>query len=781
MRTCIDRKTLRCISAETCNHHSLEGLICNQCHEPVYLRSAVTGTNTDGIESPSFQHLHPNLQCPYEIRISSNSVAVCSPTTPSKKSNDAWIQIWKKKFPSSSKIQFRDTKSTTLQENTTEHTTIIFDATQVEIYKYCAFSHQKRQLFFCVDEFGENTDSARTFFHCSDHIVRQSCHTTPVTIHCGGRDMVVRFLTETVAHSDNLFETNHIEKVQTQCQMVVNFQHPIQVLSQQGRLFVDSVHRNAFETFPSEKITVYNAIPGAGKTTSLKAAVRAWKGKKVLVIVFNKSNQDALQNELKGRTGCVVKTLDALCASSIPRKSDNNHCSADEGHESDTDTNAQTKIPKDQNPESTKKVTDSASDEQLSDESEEDCANDSEYSEPDEDNDVFDPIFSDTSFVKSHFPSWDHREKLYHAGGVGSASMIQHRLTHPRSTPTICKFHQRLSMEKLSSTSKPWQGDVNSFPIKKIIDSKSTFAARRYICDRDLKLVHTFSTFDLIICDEYQDILGSEQELRLLRQAKCPIVFIGDYNQTINNFRHVVSDTHCAKHLKCSFPVETSSHDKMEHIEWYCTFRLDPLTTAFLEDVTGVRMHSMRTAPGQIVWNTIPSAPDTLIMCRTNENVIKMAIKFQKRGIRVVAGARIAGQLKAASVFSSMRGMGGLAKKLQKDGQLQSVINMLTKQEIDIKTLALGGFLAVSTVHMLKGFEYTNCAVHNDILDHAHEETMSKSRDHSERNILLVSFSRHQQSLTIMVDILPAIPIDTASKNKKQKTIDFAKCVALED
>jgi len=215
--------------------------------------------------------------------------------------------------------------------------------------------------------------------------------------------------------------------------------------------------------------------------------------------------------------------------------------------------------------------------------------------------------------------------------------------------------------------------------------------------------------------------------------------------------------------------------EQLPTIEFYTTYRLCPLTTAFLEDFTDMKAVSARSDFATIHWQTTLIAPDTLVLCRLNENVIKTAIQYQSLGIRVLGGARVAAQLKAATSSGGVRGMGGLAQKLARNGSLSSVIKMLIEKEIDFEELARGGVLAVSTVHVLKGFETANVAVHSDILQCANVEEGSGSRDKSERNIMLVALSRYTKSLVILVDIPAPTPEPTGPAAKVQKTIGFAK------
>jgi len=284
--------------------------------------------------------------------------------------------------------------------------------------------------------------------------------------------------------------------------------------------------------------------------------------------------------------------------------------------------------------------------------------------------------------------------------------------------------------------------------------------------------VAEFAKFDVVMLDEYQDCC-SMLEQRLLRQATCPIILVGDHRQTINEFRHQINTTFCSKNDKCVFPVEPARLEQLPTVEFYNTYRLCPLTTAFLEDLTGMKAVSTRSDFATIHWQTAIIAPDTLVLCRTNENVVKVALRYQAQGIRVMNGARIAAQLKNAKTSGTLRGMSTVAVHLTAKGTLSSTIKMLIDREISMEELARGGVLAVSTVHGLKGFETAHVAVHKDVFEHAHTEEQSKNKDNAERNVFLVALSRHKSSLVILMDVpIPDIPEPGA---KVQKTINFVR------
>ena len=778
MRTCIDRDTLQSIAAENCSAMSEKGLICMHCFQPVVLVLPPGGVTRTQMPCAFFKHTVPNALCPCMIRRASSTKSACVKKVPPKSGNAPWIRACGRLFEDNAvsphRIVLRDTHSTPPspvnphQENTTE----IFDATTVPVYRYTGFKLDNAQLFFCLDEFADSVQSLTTvLFHCADNLLRETCCMTPVLVNCDGRHMLVRFLINVSLESahiglSELFGKHYIPPACFQAQPLLDVRNPLQVLSTQGRLFMDKVHRDALLVFPTEKLRVYNCIPGSGKTTALKAAVKAWPGKKILILVYNKSNQVALQHELRGHAGCVVKTLDALCALVMPRK---NTCPEEEMLEQSDSEPEQTCVEL-----SSETAVDAVSENESNCEDQQQEENEEENENPcdNEEDEFFDPVFSDATFLATHFPEWNFLDKLCRGGGGGSASMVQNRLLHPRSVPRICKFHQRLTLSSMSDASAPWTGCVESSPIQQIVGTRSTFASRKYLCDKDLLLVAEFAKFDAVLIDEFQDCC-SMLEQRLLRQATCPIILVGDHRQTINEFRHQINTTFCSKNDKCVFPVEPARLEQLPTVEFYNTYRLCPLTTAFLEDLTGMKAVSTRSDFATIHWQTAIIAPDTLVLCRTNENVVKVALQYQAQGIRVMNGARIAAQLKNAKTTGTLRGMSTVAMHLTAKGTLSSTIKMLIDREISMEELARGGVLAVSTVHGLKGFETAHVAVHKDVFEHAHAEEQSKSKDNAERNVFLVALSRHKTSLVILMDVpIPDIPEPGA---KVQKTIDFVR------
>jgi len=316
---------------------------------------------------------------------------------------------------------------------------------------------------------------------------------------------------------------------------------------------------------------------------------------------------------------------------------------------------------------------------------------------------------------------------------------------------------------------KPWNGCHSDFPLKRIIDSQSSFAARRYVADRDNKLVGVLGKYDLIVMDEFQD-LSSSLEMRLVMQSNVPVVCVGDNNQSINSFVHQINDFNCDRRSPCKFPVETPHPAMPDHIEWYSTYRLCPLTVSFLEDMANVNMVSNRKDECVIRWQTKITEPNTLVMARSNESVVKVVLEYQRTNLRVMAGTRIASMLKAASMSAGQNPLAKLARKLKSDGSLAAVLKFLTARDISIQELKDTPAFCVSTIHMLKGFECDNTAVHSDVLGAAKKEIVAKSVDRTDRSVLFVALSRHKKSVTILVDV-PLPPVEVA---KVQTILDLS-------
>ena len=101
-------------------------------------------------------------------------------------------------------------------------------------------------------------------------------------------------------------------------------EQPVCVNGVAGQMQFDKSHREFFLKFPSQHLTIVTAPPGSGKSTALKNAVEEWTAKKILYIVFNKSNQNFMRNELGNNADC--RTMDSLCyeACGFPSDFDSN-------------------------------------------------------------------------------------------------------------------------------------------------------------------------------------------------------------------------------------------------------------------------------------------------------------------------------------------------------------------------------------------------------------------------------------------------------------------------
>jgi len=183
-------------------------------------------------------------------------------------------------------------------------------------------------------------------------------------------------------------------------------------------------------------------------------------------------------------------------------------------------------------------------------------------------------------------------------------------------------------------------------------------------------------------------------------------------------------------------------------------------------------MVSKRTDTSVVRWGVKITEPNTLVMARTNHSVLKIAMEYKNANIRVMGGVRIASMLKAASVSAGQNAMAKTASKLKQNGQLGSMLKFLTEQDISIKELKDSPTFCVSTIHMLKGFETSNTAVHADVFEAAAKETQANTMDRIDRSVLFVALSRHKQSLTILIDIAPAV--ETIENVKVQSTLDLS-------
>jgi len=755
MRTCIERDLNTVVSADSATS-SVDGYICNECHTDVILNRGSATIKAH------FKHKVANERCQYSIRQTKKANVANvdeeeGPVATGKHDNFSWHRGWQSLACKSNcevrgiggdsrprdvgcattgnivELQHSRMSGVEFQERnrTVPNTaTWIFDATEVPTFAYEKFRIDGQQVYFCCDEFRETyatgSGKVRVLFHCSDGKLRQACCDSAVKIVLlDSSELFVRLLhdvsaavLETLSH---FFEDKWPLQDWTarSPQAIRTVLDPIRVLSEEGRDVVDKIHRESFMTIPVTPLTIYSAPPGAGKTTALKSAVRAWTSfplcKRILVIVFNKSNQLLLQKELAQYKTCTVRTLDALCFQGVPRQFD------EEGEE---------------------------------------CAAE------------FHANFSDWKFVKTYVPhcksTQDILIKLKSGGGAGSSDIVHHRLTHPRAKHTLCMKHKRL-FKRCSddATAKDWDASLDTFPMQDIVRDVATFTARRYVCDRDGHLTRLFRRYDIILVDEMQDLMSS-QELRLIRQAECPIVMVGDYDQTINDFRHEMDYSTCCRTARCKLPPEDKPQDLPPVIEWYNTYRLDALTVNWLEDLTGKRMFSRRKKDEvcTLKWSSTVIHANTLTVCRFNMTAIRIAIKFQGDGMRVINGAQLSKNLETDARKLSPEARKRFKEKdpndtrtdfileLEQSGKLQGVIAMLHRQDISLCDVNSGGFLAVTVVHQIKGFECDHVAAHQEFIQCALDESTARPESRCERNCLLVAFSRHRKSLVILRDIV---------------------------
>ena len=568
----------------------------------------------------------------------------------------------------------------------------IFNATEVPVWKYGDYEVDNfRPVCFCQDTFRKRFPTSENkvvvLFQCSDGLLRQALCDEPALIEIPGNNerQYVRLLTHVLPIAvseqlDSFFGAGNWPlrsweaRAANEPPIEVNDGY-VKVISVAGRELFDTVHRRLFQRFPRAPLAVFNGPPGSGKTSLIKSTVDAWTASISPVPMI------------------IVVTFNASNAESLCREIGGPHIHV--------------------------KTLDSL------------CAT------PFKGKRLQDPNSSDYSLLKLLFPDevnkdkWSMTNKMKHGGGLGCSDIIKHRLTHPSAPHTVCSKHSKLTV------GGGWDASLHSFPISKLVEDASTFASRRYRCDRDELLRGVLSKYDVIIVDEMQDLI-SAQEQRLIRQASCPVVMIGDMDQQINQFRHETNGLGCCDNKSCSLPAEPLSVLPTS-IEFYGTYRLDELTVAFLEDVTGKRMFSQRRVGNNasIKWQTELQYPEnTLIMCRSNEHVITTAEAHS--GMCVVGGKDTAGRLESAYKDKSQTlPMAKFAHSLS-PSRLEQVCKMLRARSISLGDI--GGRSAVATVHKCKGYECDHTAVHSDLVEVAKIEPAC----------LFVAMSRHRESLTIL-------------------------------
>jgi len=265
------------------------------------------------------------------------------------------------------------------------------------------------------------------------------------------------------------------------------------------------------------------------------------------------------------------------------------------------------------------------------------------------------------------------------------------------------------------------------------------------------------------------------------------------HDQTINDFRHFVDYSECSKTGPCNLPPECKPLDLPIAIEWYNTYRLESLTVKWLEDVTGKRMFSHRNEDEicTLKWSDKIMHEQTLTICRFNITAIRIAIKFQNDGIRVINVTQLSKNFETDSKKISPEAKKRFEQKksnnprtdfileLQQNGEFEKVIAMLHKQDISLCNINSGNFLVVTVVHQIKRFECDHVAVHEEFIHCAERETLKNSKDRCERNCLLVAFFRHRKSLIILKDIF--LPTTDAEQVLALEIIDSRQFVIDSD
>jgi len=433
--------------------------------------------------------------------------------------------------------------------------TWLLDATTKEIRRYECTGDER--VWFCIHTSGEthlSNEEYRVLFHCTGlpHCARlpdgDGDGDCKVLFYCEDGN-VYQTACEDLLHIETNGRRQHAHMLKTidvgSRRMLDHFfgnawgghtphnqsektiATPIRVLSEAGRLEIDSCHREFTRRFPTVPLTVISAPPGAGKTTSIIAMMRRWK-KRSLVIAFNTSTKDTMQKRIReaGLEGyAAARTLDSLCFVACSRP----------------------------------KLLPSLQE-------------------------------SDKALCKEFFP--DDKKAMR---TNGSAKIISFRFKNPRAARDICKTHKRLR-----PWGDGWDASFTSDPQRRMAEDCMTFPACRYTCDVKDLLRSELDSYDVIIVDEMQDLL-SAQEQRLFSQTSKPVVLVGDFMQTINDWKNQTPCLDC----NCFLPCEDTPPLPCA-IEWYGTWRLDPFTVRFVEERFDRRMHSYRSTEeaSQVYWKT---------------------------------------------------------------------------------------------------------------------------------------------------------------------------------
>lgn len=551
----------------------------------------------------------------------------------------------------------------------------VFDATNCPLFRYVL---DRDGLFFCQDTYKEEfetSDSRCVLFHCSDGHLYRAIVAAPVYLEIApdnfGHFRVLRRLQEMDwGHTmlDEFLGTSWPLEQHSLVQAELWKSH-IRVLGAYGRELLDQVHRSYLDDIPVQPLTIITAPPGAGKTTAIVDAMHAWQCARADIQMLVLTFNTSARDTMRA----------ALCRKGVTAKAmtlDGVCFQAVNGKGDD-----------------------------------------------------FLGELTDKKLCTTYWPKTDYQTKQ-RCGGYGSAAILEFCLRHPNTDATICNFHSKLTKYKVHGSK--WSASPDSFPSCKIVDKLQTFAARRYVCDRDTLLGPVLDKYDVVVVDEMQDCMGG-QERRLLAQTTKPVVMIGDPMQQIYGFR---DDSQCQKCQLHAEPVPPL----IDAIEWYGTWRLDATTAAFVEERFNRLLYSYQPIDNKadIVWAPEPRYSNTLLLCRSNESVVDCLQQY--KGLRVLQGQKLSERIQAAARDASMRHpMARYARSL--GDEIRSVCKLLQECHIDsldnIDTMNI-----VCTVHQAKGFECDHVAVHSNLLN--------PENDEAECNISFVAFTRHRRSLTIL-------------------------------
>jgi len=226
---------------------------------------------------------------------------------------------------------------------------------------------------------------------------------------------------------------------------------------------------------------------------------------------------------------------------------------------------------------------------------------------------------------------------------------------------------------------------------------------------------------------------------------------VGDYDQTINDFRHLVDYSECSQGHCCDLPPECKPLHLPAAIKWYNTYCLDTLTIKWLEDLTGKRMfgHQKKDEVCTLKWSDNIIHKNTLTICRLGRLNFRMT--EYKSSMEPSCPKISTGDARNISHETRKRfeqhkpnnARTDFILELQQSGKLQGVTAMLQRQNISLSLCNVnsGNFLAVTIVHQIKGFECDHVAVHHEFIQCAEKENMLHPVNHCERNCLLLPFS----------------------------------------